>query len=1065
MAGSQRLRFILDGDDRLSRVLNNAGDSSVRLHRRLNDDMDGNSRAVARFTQDANGRLHDLRGRFVAVADASRLMAGGMPDVTRQLDDVTGAGSGAAASLGQSGGGLGGVMLGVAAAAGLSLLPALGALVPALAGAGLAAGTLKMGVSGVGDALEAQAKGQKEYADALKKLSPPARDFTKSLVGLKKEFGPIGKEIQAAMLPGFTQAVKAAGPVVTILGRAMTDMGSAFGDAAEGVGRLLRDSGFQSDLQTNLKLGTGFIKDMTGALGPFTRSLLDLGAASGPTLKALSDGIGGLLATGLPAMFDGLKAGIPGTAAMLNGLFSAVNDTLGGLGRLAGEFGRTLGPVFGQQFQLGGSLIAGAMDTVRGAVVLLRPVIQDIGYGFKAILDVGRIIGPTLADTGSAILGAFAPIGASVNQAIGPLQTLDLWVNNNRASILEAARIFGNGMIDITQAAAQAAPFVVRAFGMISRSILDAIDIAVSVPAKMFGFLPGIGDKLKAANRQFDQFKDGYIATLGAAESKAGDFAASATKNLAPRQLQMNIANWNAQIDAAKAKLKTVPASKQAALKATIKDLQDKIASARAQLNALNGKTATTYVQTVRLGGSGPYRGKEVPAGATGGLFTGSTFRHRGYASGGLVDGPGTETSDSVFAPWLSKNEFVVNAASTRQYLPLLRAINSGTLGTGSLGAAGLDVGKGLVKGIDASAAGVGESSRRMAAAVTQGVRDELEIASPSKKMQALAKDIGAGLIKGLTGSRDKIQATAKDLATDIRTAFSGKKESGLLAMVDRQSKKLQDYAAQRDAFARRIAEAKEYTSGLTTNARSAAGLSNLGMSPEEVTAGGIKSGLQQKLSQIKTFSSYISTLAKRGLNKGLLRQILDMGPVDGYAYASALAGADKATLASVNNAQKQIDIQTSALGHKGGDLMYDAGKQAGKGFLTGLQAQQKDIEKLMTSIAKGMEKSIKKALGIKSPSRVMAQVGAYSTQGLAQGLVDGVPVLDRALDAVSGRVAATRPVLGRPAVTAGGGSTTVNLTVQAGIGTDPVALKRELRRMLLELKRDYGGNVALGVG
>ena len=40
-----------------------------------------------------------------------------------------------------------------------------------------------------------------------------------------------------------------------------------------------------------------------------------------------------------------------------------------------------------------------------------------------------------------------------------------------------------------------------------------------------------------------------------------------------------------------------------------------------------------------------------------------------------------------------------------------------------------------------------------------------------------------------------------------------------------------------------------------------------------------------------------------------------------------------------------------------------------------------------MLLIAKGMSKSIRKALGIKSPSRVMALVGQYTAQGLIRGM------------------------------------------------------------------------------
>ncbi len=46
------------------------------------------------------------------------------------------------------------------------------------------------------------------------------------------------------------------------------------------------------------------------------------------------------------------------------------------------------------------------------------------------------------------------------------------------------------------------------------------------------------------------------------------------------------------------------------------------------------------------------------------------------FASGGMVNGPGSTTSDSIMA-WLSRGEYVVNARATSAYLPLLQAINA----------------------------------------------------------------------------------------------------------------------------------------------------------------------------------------------------------------------------------------------------------------------------------------------------------------------------------------------------------------------------------------------------
>ena len=1075
-----RMRFVLDGDDHLSPALNRAGDSSARLHHRLNDDMNRNGQAVRRFTQDADGRLRDLRGRFISVADAQRMMGDGMPDLTRRLGDVSSAGQDAAASMGSSGGGLGGVLMGVAAAAGLSLLPALGALVPMIAGAGLAAGTLKLGFAGVTDAMAAAGKGKKEYAKALKELSPPARDFTKALVGLKKEFGGVGKDIQKAMLPGFTKAVKAAGPLVKILGEGMTELGGAFGKAAEGAGRLFKDSGFQRDLKTNLDLGRRFIGDLLPGLGKLGRSFLDFGAASKPTLTALSGGIRDVLGKGLPGMFDGLKVGIEGSSKFLSGFFTMINDFLPAIGRFSGEVARALGPMLGQLFESVGVRGAGALDTLGQVVKGLVPVFKDLGYGFKAITQISEILGPTIKDTAGAIVGSLLPSFSEVDKARGPLQRLSDAIQNNKGAIQEFARQGATAFLTLVQAGVQNLPTLVRMVRLTTGGMVVGLGGVLHAAASAFSWIPGIGDKLKDADKKFGTFTTAYLAGLKTAEDKASEFAASTVPKLEAGKLRLDINNWQSQIETAKAKLKTVPPSKQAALRATIDDLQAKVNAAKGQLGTLKTKNVSIRADTSAFtSATGSLIGRVLGTSFINVSYrktesqAAPTFRRHGgpaprFAGGGMpsgmLQGPGTGTSDSIPMWWGSNGEYVVNARSTAKHRSLIEAINSDRLGSGT-GGAGLDAGKGLIKGMADSTSGVASGARRMAAAVETGIRAELQIASPSKKTKALAYDTARGFLEGLTRSRDKIKSTAADLVKDIKTAFSGKKESGLIRMVDKQSKKLLDLAAKRDKLASTIATAKKYASDTTAAARENAGLANLGMEPDQVSAGGIKGGLAAKLAQVKQFTKYVDMLAKRGLNKGLLRQILNMGPEAGYAYASALAGADKNTFNSINSLQTQLDKSTTTLGQVGADRLYDAGKNAGKGFLKGLEGQQKDIENLMMSIAKGMQKAIKKALGIKSPSTVMAKLGSFSTQGLARGLVEGVPHLDRALDVVTGRVAGAQPALGRTAVSGAGSGVTYNVNVNVAQAMDPVAVGREFQRVLVQLGRAQGAKVNLNVG
>ncbi|WP_327592441.1 hypothetical protein [Streptomyces chartreusis] len=500
------------------------------------------------------------------------------------------------------------------------------------------------------------------------------------------------------------------------------------------------------------------------------------------------------------------------------------------------------------------------------------------------------------------------------------------------------------------------------------------------------------------------------------AEAEAQLIRARGTKTA---KLSADIGVWTAKVKQAETQLKNAKGDKRARLTADISDLQEKIRRANAALNSVHSKTI--YLTTVNRTGLNTGKGGRGAnaGGATGGLYTGSGFRYRGQhlAGGGLIDGPGTETSDSIFAgPWVSKNEFVVNAKQTARNLPLLRAINDGRMGMatgklagGGLAGAGAAVGDGLVSGMAGAAGAVKEAAKAMAAAVVSGIREELQIASPSKRTKALASDVAKGFLEGLTGSQAKIKATATDLVKDIRTAFSGRKESGLVRMVNQQTTRLMNAAKKRDDIAKKIADANKFASDTASQARATGSLASI-VQPDAFSPKFVKGEMQASLNQIKAFTSNVQKLQKKGLNKDLLRQILQMGPEQGAAFAKALAGADSDTIKQYNSLNVQINKESGKLGKVGADLLYDSGKKAGQGFLTGLKAQQKDIEKLMLNIAKSMQKSIKRALGIKSPSRVMEALGRLTGLGLPVGIKRSLPAINAAMRRVSAAVVSGAP-------------------------------------------------------
>ncbi|MEU0691448.1 hypothetical protein ABZ350_31640, partial [Streptomyces uncialis] len=82
---TSRLTFVLDGRDDLSRILGGAGRSAEQLQRSITEAADGSNRALLTLTQDSNGRLRDMQGRYIAAGDAARLMASRVTDTQASL--------------------------------------------------------------------------------------------------------------------------------------------------------------------------------------------------------------------------------------------------------------------------------------------------------------------------------------------------------------------------------------------------------------------------------------------------------------------------------------------------------------------------------------------------------------------------------------------------------------------------------------------------------------------------------------------------------------------------------------------------------------------------------------------------------------------------------------------------------------------------------------------------------------------------------------------------------------------------------------------------------------------
>lgn len=237
-----------------------------------------------------------------------------------------------------------------------------------------------------------------------------------------------------------------------------------------------------------------------------------------------------------------------------------------------------------------------------------------------------------------------------------------------------------------------------------------------------------------------------------------------------------------------------------------------------------------------------------------------------------------------------------------------------------------------------------------------------------------------SGFTKSLTGSAADIARAANALTKDLRAAGGAGK--ALASQTGKTAAKLQSLAKQRDSVGSRLEAAK---TAAADQKKSAQDFFGLGSQTGATSLGELITGLRGKQAEAATFQGQIAKLSKRGLSQDLIRQLVEQGP--GGSLIGMVSGASKSQLGELNKLAKSGAKLSTSYGNTMADAMFDAGSQAGRGFLTGLKAQEKELQKAMDKLGGQLVSAIKKRLKIKSPSRVTAAIGAQTAQGVAVGL------------------------------------------------------------------------------
>jgi trimeric autotransporter adhesin len=227
-------------------------------------------------------------------------------------------------------------------------------------------------------------------------------------------------------------------------------------------------------------------------------------------------------------------------------------------------------------------------------------------------------------------------------------------------------------------------------------------------------------------------------------------------------------------------------------------------------------------------------------------------------------------------------------------------------------------------------------------------------------------------------------------------------------------------------------------------------------------SAGTIIGQMQKDVGKSEQFAGMLSQLKAKGVDGALIEQIAQAGITGGGMWtADSLLKASPAELAKINELQKQLTTAANTAGTAAADAAYGAGVKAAQGLVNGLKAQEKAIEAQMASLANSLIAAIKQALGIKSPSRVMAQVGNFTAMGFVQGMSEKEKEIKTAVLRIGGIPASLVPTTVPSAHnpnrddTIGRGRVVIenlNVTVQ---GTFDISSPKERRKLAEALGKD----------
>ena len=357
----------------------------------------------------------------------------------------------------------------------------------------------------------------------------------------------------------------------------------------------------------------------------------------------------------------------------------------------------------------------------------------------------------------------------------------------------------------------------------------------------------------------------------------------------------------------------------------------------------------------------------------------------------------------------------------------------------------------GLISGVREKAGEIAGAARDVVEGAIDAARGALRIGSPSKVFHLIGVQTMQGLVLGIRKGSPGVERIVDRLTKNLS-------KKALRSLRD-EFRALEGNARAQDRVNRRLGAALTRLKALRqASAQYAAGIRDAVVASGSVISLGegtgfgsfqqLTDGLAERVRRAQEYARVLKRLAALKLNSTTLQQLVEAGVEGGLGTAQTLLAGGQAGIHQVNQMTAQLGQAGRGLGDAMANRFHGAGIRAAQGLIRGLRDRQKDLDRIARRLAATLVNAVRRALKIKSPSRVFADLGRKTVMGLTIGL-DARPVKRAGLrlaDALSGGFGA--PDLTAMAGGAGGG-TVVNVNVNVPPTANPVEVGRRIQKAL----------------